>query len=101
MGWLFYHRPKGESDLDHFREKYTGQYRLIDGATKNNVFYGAALDTKRGTVEAAVILIRRCRGEFNFGYKDMVESMGPVEAECPERILDMLSPVEDCGFSET
>jgi hypothetical protein len=28
----------------------------------------------------------------NFGYKDMDESAGPYQAECPERILKLLTP---------
>ena len=29
-----------------------------------------------------------------FGYKDMDETMGPVESECPGVILDLLTPTE-------
>ncbi len=29
-----------------------------------------------------------------FGYKDVCESMGPHEVDCPDRIMQLLSPVE-------
>lgn len=104
MGWLFYHREKGESNLDHFRRELGVGDRLIDGATKNGVFYGAlrvggdasSYKTASGKEEvtALVVLLRWNRGEYNFGYKDMDEAMGPGYAECPEKILKLLSPVE-------
>ncbi|MCL6560684.1 MAG: hypothetical protein K6U74_18200, partial [Firmicutes bacterium] len=31
----------------------------------------------------------------NFGYKDMEESMGPYQYDCPERILRLLTPTEN------
>lgn len=31
---------------------------------------------------------------YIFGYKDMDDGMGPVEAECPEAILQLLTPTE-------
>jgi len=48
-------------------------------------------------VTALVCLVRynpRDREGYIFGYKDMDESMGPCEAECPPAILDLLTPTE-------
>jgi hypothetical protein len=104
MGWLYYYREPGQSDLDHFREKFqtsaNPRYLLIDGATKNFVFYGAVADTETGEVEGFVAMLNRCRGEFNFGYKDMTERSGPCDAECPDRILDLLTPLPECDHGE-
>lgn len=100
MGWLFYHREKGESNLDHFRREFGCGDRLIDGATKNGVFYGALRTDKttsgKEEVAALIVLIRWVpKDYYNFGYKDMDESMGVGEYGCPERILALLSPVHD------
>ena len=42
-----------------------------------------------------VLLDYRKNDYYDFGYKDMEETMGPVEARCPEKILDLLSPTEN------
>ena len=48
------------------------------------------------TVFALVCLLSyRPRDEFNFGFKDMDECMGPYDAECPSRILDLLTNTDN------
>ena len=47
-------------------------------------------------VFAAVIATQTKNGYMdNFGYKDMDETEGPVEAKCPVSILNLLSPTEN------
>jgi hypothetical protein len=49
------------------------------------------------TVFAVVCLVRynpRDRDGYIFGYKDMDETVGPNESDCPEAILDLLTPTE-------
>lgn len=95
MGWTFYHRDKGESNVAHFQKQFGQGYEIIDGATVGGTFYAAVRDPN-GLVSAAVILTRWVPNDpYNFGYKDMTESMGPGEARCPARILDLLSPTID------
>lgn len=107
MGWLFYHKPRGEKLADHFRKKIECDnesltYRALDVASTRSAVYAALEVTKKDTgrryVTALVFLIKyipRDKDGYNFGYKDMEESMGPYESECPERILKLLSPVEE------
>ena len=52
--------------------------------------YGYEVDAMGRYVFGVVILTRRSAGEW--GYKDMDESMGPVEAQAPLALLDLLSP---------
>lgn len=94
MGWLFTHREKGISNLDWFRSEFgRGPGELLDMATKNGVAYGA-YRTNEGDVFALVILTRWVRGEYhNYGWKDLDESMGPGEYDCPKRIFDLLTPL--------
>ena len=57
--------------------------------TENADSYGYELDALGRYVFAAVILTRRDSGEWC--YKDMEESMGPCEAQAPQKMLDLLS----------
>ena len=52
------------------------------------------LDTTTREVVALVFLLdyRPNDRGFDTGYKDMDETMGPCESECPERILQLLTP---------
>lgn len=93
MGWITYHREPGQTDREHFQEQFGADLEIIDCTTVKNVFY-AATRSKRGEVFAMVILIQRTRGYYNFGYKDMEESMGPCAYDCPDRILDLLTPTD-------
>lgn len=95
MGWSYEHRDKGTSNFDWFKQDWSPGYELLDGATVGGTFYGA-LRRPDGLVTAVVILTRWAPNDhFNFGTKSMTESWGPVEDRCPQRILDLLSPVED------
>lgn len=103
MGWLFQNDPlTHQTPADYI----TRQFSWTDGkrgatvlatATVGNVIYAAIrnFDDEAGTsyVFAGVILFRNSRKD-GFGYKDMCESMGPVECNCPDRIMRLLSPVE-------
>lgn len=97
MGWTFYRRPKGESDRAHFeRELLTNtDYEIVECASKNGVFYAAVRTASTGEVWALVVLMRRSSGHYNFGYKDMEESMGPVVADAPAKVLDALTPTDN------
>lgn len=96
MGWTFTHREKGTSNLDWFRDEFTGGGgEIIDMATKGGTAYGA-YRTRTGEVRALVILTRWVpKDYYNFGYKDMDESMGPGDDDCPKRIFDLLTPLTD------
>ena len=99
MGWSFEHRDKGEmTNREWVEGQYTsGRYEVLDVATKNMVMYVAIKNTETGLVSAEVILTQWTRSTdyFNFGTKGMSESMGPCEDNCPKRILDKLSPLDD------
>lgn len=94
MGWDFQHRDKGTSNADLMAANLSEGYELLDSATVGGVFYGAVRDPQ-GHVFAAVTLTKWVPSDwFNFGKKDMDEAMGPNEARCPDRILDMLTPTD-------
>jgi hypothetical protein len=104
MGWVYYHRPAGQSDRDHFAQEFfrdAGSYEFVETASRNGVFYAAVRtlkDTayhKKGEVWASVVLMQRSRSYHNFGYKNMDERVGPNQHGAPARILDALTPTTD------
>mgnify|MGYP001240230010 CR=1 FL=1 len=106
MGWTALRREKGYSHKEWFQENVYGDgAKILDLAAKRGVAYAAVLcqpkDGGEPYVTADVILYRWMPHPFvehNFSYKHMNETMHPAEAECPQRILDLLSPVE--AFAE-
>ena len=100
MGWLYSHisgTPK-----DELRGQFEGSttHRLLDLAiVAKSEAYMAVENIATGTVQAWVFLVdlkTSKAGRWNFGYKDMHETMLPYFYRCPKRILDKLSPVEEC-----
>lgn len=93
MGWSEIHKMKGVSYRDFFQEGLNG--RIIDSHTKNGVFYAAVEHLETKEVRALIVLVQIQRGYYNFAYKWMDESYHPYYYDCPDRILDLLSPTED------
>lgn len=89
-----YHRPHTDGTSHGLRV-------LASACPGNRVYYAAAQHMTNdvpGDVVAIVCLVRwnpRDKEGLVFGYKDMDETMGPCEAECPARILDLLSPTDN------
>jgi hypothetical protein len=92
--------------------QFTYEHTLEDGTVKalrvlassclnNRVWYAAVEPSTNGVpgpVFAVVCLVRwnpRDKEGYVFAFKDMDETMGPCEAECPERILNLLGPTDD------
>jgi len=103
MGTTCEYRAPGRSNLDWMREQveWIGadgeqHYDLLDAMTvRNAVIYAAVRDRQTNLVSCWVTLISWTRGGFNFCHKELDEGMGPGEATCPERILDLLSPTDE------
>ncbi len=99
MGWTFTHREKGTSNKDWFANQFEGNgFEILDVASgsmnRNNVYIAMRLPD--GNVTAVACLTRWVPKEhFNYGWKDMSEEMGPHITDCPRRIMDLLSPVDD------
>lgn len=110
MGWTwqcakFYDRKgnidrKAECDaLYTWNNEETGdKCRVLKSAMVGATWYGACERTRPGQepyVFAGVCLTSvDSREYYTFGYKDMDESMGPCERECPVSILKLLSPCD-------
>jgi hypothetical protein len=105
MGWL-YQRDPVDDPVAHLMRKFTYEgdnhhLQPLDGARVCNTVYIAVRSTDKTSgrtfVFAAVILISNTR-KHGFGYKDMEESMGPNQCDCPERIMRLLSPIADIPY---
>jgi hypothetical protein len=97
MGWTTYHRPKGETDREHFERELlarTGD-EIVACASVNNVFYAAVRTATTGEVWAMVVFMQRTRGYENFGCKPMDETVGPIAYDAPATLLDALTPTDN------
>lgn len=107
MGWLYlqslrgYAGPRAYLDAQFTYSRPEQRGRVMRSALVAMRTYYAALEIVRANgereVTALVCLVRynpRDREGYVFGYKDMDESMGPYEAECPPAILDLLTPTD-------
>lgn len=101
MGWTFYHLDY-PNKIEEVRNLYTWQEddrgaEVLDVAANGNIVYAAVHywnhATNEDEIHAAVVKTATVsRDYFNFGYKDMSESMNPYYYDCPKRILDLLTP---------
>lgn len=102
MGWL-YSSGWGTANAvrDHLRDqlRQAGYTILDDASTKYGRVYYALIEKpalpdkpeSAVTPTIFVALINGGRGS-DWGYKDMDESMGPVEVDCPLRLIDKAGP---------
>lgn len=115
MGWLTmtrHHMGEHDTPKAYLDNQLTYEQAQSDGTIKslrvlasscvqNRVYYAAveqALDGVPGPAFAVICLVRwntRASDGHVFGYKDMDETMGPCETECPERILQLLGPSDN------
>lgn len=104
MGWLYMQSLDGRATprayLDNQLTYTTDTVRstvLRSALVRMRTYYAAVEQRRAGTppiVFAIVCLVRynpRDREGYIFGYKDMDETMGPCETECPPAILDLLT----------
>lgn len=110
MGWTYTHKQRGQSVKDFFRQEFNHEYgEVIDvaqkGYTEAYVAYRIPAHNKFGfhypeRVIAIMCCIRYTRDYYNFGYKDMDETMHPYYYNCPERILKLLTPTDNTSAWE-
>lgn len=102
MGWTWYHATNykrgnvdRKAEIDALWNDNGGRTEVVKSTVKGSVYYGAIKSKEDGKVFAVVYKTGTdSKDYFNFGYKDMDETMGPCEAECPVSILDLLSPTD-------
>ena len=115
MGWTSYHAThykkgkidrKAECDAYFLEGLNRGSFEVLKSAMVGSVYYAAVRGIKQcedngniyttTPVFAAVFLTSTdAKDYYNFAYKDMDESCGPYNYDCPKSILDLLSPTEN------
>ncbi len=94
MGWYSFSMKKPVKEW--FKESLNERYEVVDIAlVQRQTLYAAVKNKETGEIFCAVYLIRWSRGYHNFSYKDMDEFCGPVQSNCPMRILKLLTPLND------
>lgn len=93
MGWSFFRKPDNVKKwlIDNLASKF----ECLECKIKMRTAYMAVRDKDSGQVFAIITLLQYVGGEYNFGYKDMTETWGPYEADCPRSILEKLSPTSN------
>lgn len=105
MGWTYVYKPKTVSVRQFFEERFNykrenGEYgKIIDCAVVNlrTAYIAYEIGDGRGRREVIAVVCAldyAPNDYYNFGYKDMDETMGPYQCDCPERILKLLTPTE-------
>lgn len=110
MGWTWqeskFRKDNGtidrKAECDHIINYENDKVKLevLKSAMKGSVYYAAVkrFDKANGNsfVFGAVFLTSTDKHSWcDFGYKDMDETCGPYESECPKSILDMLSETDN------
>lgn len=123
MGWTSYNVPtiyrKGKHIVDRKAEcdklfnqdmitwddecKVIGKFEVLKSSMSGSTYYAAVRRTKFATetepensiVFAAIVLTSvDNKSYYNFSYKDMDETVGPYQYDCPKAILDLLTPTD-------
>lgn len=119
MGWTYQRKPYGMTTLEAVKAQFTWSHvaeenrpHIVEGSMRGSVAYlairfpaalvkdeGSYIPDADGSITwCAVILTKsdkRASDGYDFGYKDMEETMGPCEADCPAKILNILSALRD------
>lgn len=106
MGWLYrkslngYATPKAYLDTQFTFQNDTHTCKVLRSVMKGKSTYYAAVERTNNETGVREVSAYICLVEYNprahdgyfFGYKDLHEAMGPYESNCPETILDLLTP---------
>ena len=106
MGWLFmrdmggYATPRSYLDNQFTYQRDTHRLTVLASAMVGSTYYAACerlADDAERIVFGIVCLTKTSTGARDgctFGYKDMDETVGPNESECPAAILDELTETD-------
>ena len=102
MGWTWYHcaarkrngKPDVKAECDGMLN-HGERTRVLKSTMVGSTYYAAVQDNSDDSVWAAIFHTSvNSRDYYDFGYKDMDETMGPYQYNCPDSILDLLTPTD-------
>ena len=115
MGWTWYiatHYKNGKIDrkaeLDHLFEQeecdktfgdkthHFPKMTVLKSRLIGTTYYGAieSVNSKENTRKVFAVVCLTSVDAYEFGYKDMDETCGPYQCECPESILKLLTETD-------
>lgn len=116
MGWTFQpakhynnaHKIDRKAECDDLINN-SGTLRVEKSAIVGAIYYAAVTRTgkhenggivalspdEQHTFGAVIRTSVRSNDYYNFGYKEMDESMGPYQYDCPKSIIELLSPTNN------
>lgn len=105
MGWTSYHaypykgkiNRKYECDKLWTQTEHDGypELKVLKSTMKGSTYYAAVQNVTKGVTFGVVVLTNvNSKDYYNFCYKEMDESCGPCQSECPDSILKLLSPTD-------
>jgi len=97
MGWTC--MPRQGRTVKEILKAACMPHKVLDIAIVNRSTAYIACEIPGTGVAALVFLLQYRRDDYDFCYKDMDESMGPCECDCPERILNLLT-AEPVGYAK-
>lgn len=105
MGSSSCHRPKGITNKDFYQQEFGSNCTVLEASqARGGALYLAVRHEKdsehgsykAGDVFACVVLNGWSPNSyFNYWHKVMDETCGPNEDNCPERIMKLLTPLDD------
>jgi hypothetical protein len=107
MGWTFFHKPVGKKAVDAIKAEFpeTAKKIVASSATREAVFFviethapdsDVYVPDANGNIRPIIVIaIKAGRGDYNFGYKDMDETMGPYGCAAPMSIIAQASELRD------
>lgn len=110
MGWTYFHKPKGvkavEAVKDSMGREWCAERVVAESATREAVFLVLRVHEPDSDVYvpdangfirvlAVIAINNRPKDEYNFGYKDMTETMGPYGCPAPMSIIAQCSELQD------
>ena len=97
MGWTSYHathykngKVDRKAEIDAMWNN-DPNFEVVKSSMVGSTYYGAI---KRDATVFGVVFLTSTdmKDYFNFSYKDMDETCGPYQHDCPKGILDLLTP---------
>ena len=109
MGWTSYnatHYKKGKIDrIAEVKSLFEGEenYKVLKASSVGSTVYMAIekeVDGEKIVFGAVYLTSINMKDYYNFSYKDIDETSGPCERECPESILKLLTPTDSKWANE-
>jgi len=111
MGWTYFRKPEGMKTVDVIKRELGSEYEnkiVAASATLGAVHVVAKFHEPNsdvyvpdadGMVRAIIVFkinnVPKAKDGYNFGYKDMSETMGPYGCECAPSIIAAASELRD------